>query len=199
VKYMNIKQKLTTAAATAAMMAAVVAPASFAAPISITDNGALSYNKVIVKNTSSKSVKQSNVTAVTTKVNAKAKTGGNTSSFNTGGTSTITTGNAKNMVGVSVTGGTNTNTGNDCGCVPPTTDAAITGNGAMSTNVVSTSNSTSSSVKQSNTTVVTTYVTTSASTGGNDSSFNTNGGNTTDTGNAVNEVGVVVEGTTNTN
>lgn len=197
---MNIKQKITSAAALAAMMASVVAPASFAATtVDITNNGAFSKNKVGVKNLSYKSVKQKNTTVVNTGVSAKAKTGGNSSSFNTGGTNTITTGDATNTVLVSVTGGSNENSGEDCGCPNPTTDVEISGNGAFSHNSVYVVNSSSSSVKQSNTTVVGTYVYTSASTGGNSSSFNTGGDSSIDTGDASNTVVVEVGGSTNTN
>lgn len=182
------------------MMAAIVAPASFAATtVTIKDNGALSYNKVKVKNWSFKSVDQSNQTVVLTGVHAKAKTGNNDSSFNTGGTSTITTGNAKNTVGVSVTGSTNENTGDECGCVSPETDVKITGNGALSTNVVYVINGNYNSVSQSNASFIGTHISTSSSTGGNDSSFNTGGDSSIDTGKATNTVGVEVGGSTNTN
>jgi len=197
---MNIKQKLTSAVVLGSMVAAIVAPASFAATtVTISNNGALSTNKVKVKNWSSKSVSQSNTTYVGTSISAKAKTGNNTSSFNTGGTNGIVTGDASNTVGVSVTGGTNTNTGNECGCASPTTNVTIADNGAMSTNTVHVKNSSSNSVTQGNITVVQTEVWTSANTGGNSSSFNTGGGNTITSGGATNEVGVEVGGSTNTN
>lgn len=197
---MNIKQKLTTAAVIGSMMAAIVAPASFAAnTVTIKNNGAWSFSHVTVKNKNVKVVAQSNETAVETGVGASAKTGGNNSSFNTGGTNTITTGKAKNTVGVSVTGGTNTNSGNECGCVDPTTDVTIQGNGALSHNGVMVVNSNSNTVLQSNSSYVGTMVMTSASTGYNSSSFNTGGNSSIDTGNASNTVGVEVGGNSNTN
>lgn len=197
---MNIKQKLTTAAVLGSMMLSVVAPATFAVTtVKIQNNGAASTNKVKVKNKSTKNVSQSNTSSVTTLVSAKASTGGNTSSFNTGGSNSIKTGDATNLVAVSVTGGSNTNTGDECGCVAPTNDVTISDNGAASTNGVKVKNVNSSTVTQSNTTIVTTSVDTKASTGKNDSSFNTNGGGTIDSGDASNEIGVEVGGTTNTN
>ena len=197
---MNIRQKITSAVVLGSMVAAIVAPTSFASTtVHISDNGALSTNMVKVKNWSSKSVSQSNSTVAFTTIHAKAKTGNNTSSFNTGGTSSIVTGDASNTVGVSVTGSTNTNTGNQCGCVSPVTDVTIANNGALSTNTVNVKNSSTSSVTQSNSTVAETGIWTSASTGGNSSSFNTGGSNTISTGDATNLVGVTVGGSTNTN
>jgi hypothetical protein len=197
---MNIKQKITSAIAIGTMMAAVVAPASFAATtVTATGNGALSTNKVGVVNLSKKSVKQKNSTVAITKVTAKANTGKNTSSFNTGGSSSITTGAATNTVAVVVEGGTNTNSGDECGCVAPTTDVTISDNGALSHNGVLVVNASSNSLYQSNSTVAVTSVSTSSNTGGNTSSFNTNGGSTIDSGEATNDVTVAVGGSTNTN
>ena len=197
---MNIKQKLTSAVVLGTMVAAIVAPASFAATtVTISGNGALSYNKANVTNTSSNKVKQTSKTVAITSISAKASTGKNSSSFNTGGTSSIVTGDATNTVGVSVTGGDNTNTSNGCGCVDPTTDVTITDNGALSHNTVNVTNSSSNYVSQSNTTVAITSVSTNASTGGNSSSFNTGGASSITTGDATNEVAVVVMGGSNSN
>lgn len=197
---MNIKQKLTSAAVIGAMMASVVAPASFAATtVKIKNNGALSTNTVKVKNVSSKTVGQSNGTMVMTSVWAKSKTGGNSSSFNTGGTNTITTGNATNTVVVGVTGGTNTNNGDECGCASPSTDVTIKDNGALSTNSVTVKNENSNSVVQVNETIVGTEIGVSASTGGNSSGFNTGGDSSISSGTATNAVTVAVGGSTNTN
>ena len=182
------------------MMASVMVPASFAATtVDISDNGALSTNRVRVRNTSTKTVNQTNTTYATTTVNAKAKTGKNTSSFNTGGTSSIITGAASNTVTVGVTGGSNSNSGDECGCPSSETDVTISGNGALSTNTVKVWNNNSSTVNQSNTTNATTTVTTTASTGGNNSSFNTGGDSSIDTGPATNHITVTVGGSTNTN
>lgn len=196
---MNIKQKLTSAAVIGAMMAGVVAPASFAATtVNVRNNGALSTNLVGIVSLSKKSVKQKNSTVAVTSVKAKSNTGKNTSSFNTGGTNSITTGNARNNTTVIVNGGVNENT-DDCGCVDPTTNATVSGNGAMSTNGVLVVNASSNSVYQSNSSVVVTSVSTSSNTGGNNSSFNTNGGGSTGTGAATNNVGVEVGGSANIN
>ena len=78
------------------------------ATVTIANNGAFSWNKVKTTNTNTKAVVQaSKTTAVTTVLN-KAKTGKNTSAFNTGpGASTVSTGPAANGTSVTVTGGSN--------------------------------------------------------------------------------------------
>lgn len=197
---MNIKQKITSGLAIAGMMASVVAPASFAAnTVTIKNNSAWSWNKAHVTTVAKKSVTQNNTTVVNTGVNAKAKTGYNSSSFNMGGTNTIMTGSASNVVGVSVTGGTNTNA-NDCGCESSSSnDVTISGNGPGSSNHVGILEWNSNSVTQNNTSVVNTWVSTSSSTGGNSSNFNSGGNSSITTGDAGNAVGVEVGGSTNTN
>lgn len=74
----------------------------------ITGNGPFSVNKIKVTKTSIKTVSQKNKTTVTSYINSKAKTGNNTSSFNNGGSTDITTDSATSNVSVNVTGGTNT-------------------------------------------------------------------------------------------
>lgn len=198
---MNIKQKLASAAVFGAMVAAVVAPSAFASTtVTITGNGAFSHNKVKSFTWNSNSVSQTTTTIASTLISAKAKTGNNSSSFNTGGSSNVTSGNATNTIGVSVTGGSNTNTGGECGCQQQgSNDVTISGNGAFSSNHVVIVNGSSNSVEQSSTTVAETGVWASASTGGNSSSFNTGGSNTVTSGNATNEVAVQVSGGSNTN
>ena len=197
---MNIRQKFTSRVILGTMVAAIVSPESFAATtVTVNGNGAFSSNKVGVVNLSKNSVKQKNSTVAITAVKAKANTGKNNSSFNTGGTSTITTGEATNTVTVGVIGGTNTNSGSECGCVSPTTDVTISDNGAFSHNGVLVINGSSNSVYQNNSTVAITAVSTSANTGGNNSSFNTGGDSSIDTGAASNDVTVAVGGSTNTN
>lgn len=199
---MNIKQKLTTAAITGSMLAAVLLPGTALAAntVKIKNNGALSTNKAKIVNNSSNSVSQSNLTMAKTSVTTKAKTGGNNSSFNVGGTNAITTGAATNSVTVTVNGGTNTNSNpcNEC-AAPSDSTVTISGNGALSTNTAKIVNNSSNSVVQSNTTIACTTVNSTASTGNNNSSFNVGGETTIDTADASNDVTVTVTGSTNTN
>lgn len=198
---MNIKQKLTSAVVLGSMVAAVVAPASFAATntVTVTGNGAFSITKAKVVNMKMSSVTQSNTTFVSTDVKTSANTGGNSSSFNTGGTNTVTSGDAGNTVTTTVTGGSNTNS-NPCGCADTNTNSlTVSGNGAFSYTSGKIVNVSSNSVSQTNTTIVTTNVDASSSTGGNSSSFNTGGSSSVTSGNAGNMVNTTVTAGGNSN
>lgn len=197
---MNIKQKIVSGTIIAAMVAATVAPASFASTVKIKGNGPFSHNGVVDVSWTSNSVTQKSKTVAGTAVGVSTKTGKNSSSFNTHGTNTITTGPATNTVRVTVTGGDNTNTAPDCGCnTPANNDVTIQGNGPFSSNHVFLVDGNSNSVTQSNTTVAQTEIGASASTGGNSSSFNTGGDNSITTGAATNTVTVTVNGGSNMN
>lgn len=200
---MNIKQKLTSAIVLGSMVAAVVAPASFAATntVAISGTGAFSYNKIKVVNLSSTSVTQVNGTTAITGVNAGSNTGGNKSSFNVGGTNTVTSGTATTSVGVTVGGSTNTNTGSSCGCGAnnSTNTAGISGTGAFSYNKIVVVNGSTNTVEQGNETVAVTQVNASSDTGGNSSSFNVGSGSSITSGTATTGVSVMVGGSSNTN
>lgn len=185
---MNIKQKLASAVVLGSMVAAVVAPASFASSVTVTGGGPFSVTKGKVVTVKTTLVSQSNTMVVGTNVNTAANTGGNSSSFNTGGTNSIVTGPATNTVTTTVTGGTNVNT-NPCGCADPGSNTlTITGGGPFSYTSGKIVSINESSVSQTNTVVVSTSVNAASNTGGNSSSFNTNGGTTTTTGAAGNTV-----------
>lgn len=197
---MNIKQKVTGAIVTGAMMAAVVAPTSFAATntVSITGGGAFSASKAKVVNKKTSVVAQGNITVANTNVKANSNTGGNKSSFNTGGSNSISTGKATTGVVVVVGGNTNTNT-SSCDCETGSNSVTLSGGGAFSYKSVVVVNSSNSVVLQGNASIVNTNVNANSNTGGNSNSFNTKGGNTTTTNNAETGVEVGVEGSTNTN
>lgn len=197
---MSIKQKLTAGMVTAAMMASVFAPMSHAATVKIKGNGAGSHNVVAGFSLKVNKVGQHNFTMGNTAVVSAANTGGNKTSFNTGGGTGSTTGNASSKVTVSVTGGNNTANVPDCGCPEDTNhDVTIQGNGAGSHNTVLGASVNWTEVHQGNATVANTFVVSAANTGNNSTSFNTGGGGTTsDTGNAHSTVSVTVEGGDNT-
>jgi len=77
--------------------------------ISLTGGGAFSYNSAKIVDINSSFVSQTNVMVVETSVDSKASTGGNSSSFNVGGGSSIDTGDASSTVNTTVTGGGNVN------------------------------------------------------------------------------------------
>lgn len=197
---MNIKQKLTSAAIIGAMMASVVAPASFAATkVKIRGNGAGSFNKVKMWKKNVNVTHQSNTTIVGTFVGIGANTGGNSANGNTGGNVDTDTGNVTNTVDVSVTGNRNTDSSQPCGCDEGNTNVTIEKNGAGSVNVVKLGSANVSWTNQSNTTVVGTGVLTLSNTGLNSANGNTGGSTTTDTGDVDNTVNVTVGGSTNNN
>ncbi len=75
----------------------------------ISGNGAFSKNSVVLVNKNSKSTYQSNTTIANTNIVVGSNTGGNSSSFNVGGGSSITSGGTNSTVGVTVEGSSNTN------------------------------------------------------------------------------------------
>lgn len=193
-----IIKKLGTAIATAAILGSVMAPvAAFAdTTVDVTGNGAGSTNYVNANQSNTTVVDQTNITKSYVKVNAKANTGGNSCSDNTGGDCTIDTGMATNDVTVSVTGGNNTATVAPCGC-DTTTDVTVADNGADTHNTVK--------AKKTNTVVATQFTKTKskvktrvkAKTGNNVADANTNGSNSITTNDAANTVDVTVGGGSN--
>ncbi len=81
-------------------------------------------------------IKQTNNTTVINGITSNANTGNNTSAFNTGGTSNITTGGASNTTNVTVIAGSNTANVGGGGCCAGGVNAAIIGNGAGSVNTI---------------------------------------------------------------
>ncbi|MGE5042257.1 MAG: hypothetical protein ACM3IJ_05145 [Candidatus Levyibacteriota bacterium] len=199
---MNIKQKIGAGLATAAMLGAVIAPATFASTTNttISGNGNFSFNKVKVTNSNGSMTFQKNKQFVGTEVGSSSSTGGNNASGNVGGTTTVRTGPATSTVKVVVTGGANTNTAVDpCGCnTDNTTNTTISKNGNFSVNKVYVTNSSMTITGQSNSAMVMTGVDSSASTGGNNASGNVGGTTTVGTGPATSTVNVTVTGGTNT-
>lgn len=197
---MNLKYKITTAIATGTMMAALVVPSAFAAPISIDHNGAGSVNGALVVKASKSKVRQRNTTIVGTHVFAMQNTGGNTANGNVGGGNTITTGKNTTTTNVTVAGGSNTNTAESCCCDGQGgTIIDINHNGAGSVNGALVIDLCKNVVKQSNTTIVGTSVTSISNTGGNTANGNVGGTNGIDTGDNVTTTTVNVTGSSNSN
>lgn len=76
--------------------------------VDVSGNGAGSSNGVVVTNSSWFTAIQNNWSSIVTAITSVSKTGKNTSSFNTGGTTNTTTGNGSSSVTVHVTGSNNT-------------------------------------------------------------------------------------------
>ena len=132
---MGIKTKISTAIATGAVLASSIAPAAFANSIEISGNGAFSRNSADVSQESSTRVVQSNDSNISNNVSVSNDTGGNSSSFNTGGDTTIRTGDATSDVRIVNEGNTNVANVQSCGC-DSGGSISIHGNGAFSENDV---------------------------------------------------------------
>lgn len=168
--------KLSSAIATGAVLASVLAPGAFASTVDISGNGAFSQNKVSLNQSSSQTLLQSNDSRVTNDVSVSNNTGGNSSSFNTGGNSSITTGNAYSNVDITNGGNTNIATMPSCGCSNSGSDVYIQGNGAFSNNTARLNSYTNSFLSQNNSSNFNNRVNVRNTTGNNSSSFNTGSG-----------------------
>lgn len=196
---MNIKQKITTAGATAIILSSVLTSGAMAATsVKVKDNLAGSTNKTKVNNSKSTAVLQGNAQVVLTGVSSTAKTGGNKAKDNGSDADVkVKSGKAKSKVGVGVAGGVNV-ASDTCGCESGDTDVVISGNGRDSVNKVKINNSSENLVVQGNFSFVATNVTSSADTGNNTASDNLGGSNVDVTsGDAKSNVQVTVGGGTN--
>jgi hypothetical protein len=194
---MQLKYRLGIAVSTSALIAQLLSPAAMAADLEISGNGRDSNNTINITDNSSSDINQTSNTVVTVVVTQTAKTGGNTANDNEGNV-TIDTGNAINNATVNVTGGSNTITGADCGCVS-TPSALISGNKRDSDNLVKLTSNKTKNKSQNAGTVVTTVVTSKAKTGKNKANDSTgNGTVNVTTGNSNNTANVTVTGGNNT-
>ena len=194
----NLKTKIASSIAIASVVAAMAAPAAFAdTNIVIKDNGADSTNKVTVENENSVHVSQSNTTSVTNVVETEVNTGGNVVSKNTGGDSSIETGNVTTKVNITNYGSTNTANVNPCGCPTGDLTIKIKDNGADSYNKVKVEMENKVWVHQSNTTTFTNVVGTTVNTGDNKVKKNTGGTSSITTGNVKTKVKITNTGSSN--
>jgi hypothetical protein len=203
---MTFNYKLGGAVAVASFVATVLAPAGLAeTTVTVTNNGAVSNNTVNVTNSGgngSTNVKQTNDSTIVNGVTVHQNTGKNTASYNTGGDTTIVTGDANSDVNVTVGGSSNTALGNEgCGCSVASTIVTISDNGAASNNKVTVkngSNSNGNGGSQKNKSYIVNSVDVHQVTGKNKAKFNTGGSTGVGTGNSTSNVTVNVTGSANT-
>lgn len=151
----------------------------------ISGNGSYSDNYVKVKDSNTTGVFQNNVANVENNVETKASTGYNDANRNTGGDTTIITGNAKAKAIVSTVananeasiGGGNGNGGS--------LQAIISGNGSYSDNDIRIYTKNDTALKQDNLANIGNWVEAKAKTGSNDANDNTGGDVTISTGDAL--------------
>ncbi len=166
--------KLTTAVSAAALLTGSVASVAFGTTgVTISGNGADSTNNANVSVSTSNTVTQSNTANIQNNVSISSTTGGNTANKNTGGDTSISTGDAN--VSSSVSNSANSNVASvGCNC---TGDSAVTisGNGADSTNKVGLDLDNTNVVTQVNQAKVNNNVDIDSTTGGNRANSNTGG------------------------
>lgn len=158
--------------------------------VTIKDNGASSENEANVSKNSSVFLNQGNAASIVNDIDAKANTGKNDNSFNTGGESVTKTGNATTNVEVAnlananfaTIGGGNGSTGNS--------SVTIAGNGALSDNDVTLNRNSAVVLGQANSANIVNDIDAKAKTGNNDSTFNTGGKTIILTGDAKTDVTV---------
>ena len=189
--YMTIKNKITTAFATGAVLANALAPMAFAQEVQISGNGSFSDNTVRLNTSSDTTVDQDNYASITNNVDSNASTGGNSADFNTGGDVTIRTGDATNNTEIVNAANLNVATVESCNGCGGSTDVLISGNGAFSDNTARVRTDNDVTVRQDNYARIYNDVDADAKTGGNDAGFNTGGDVTIDTGDASTHVGIL--------
>jgi len=152
-------------------------------------NGSRSDNTVNLNNGGSTRLTQDNTANVTNNVSTRENTGFNSANENTGGNTTVWSGDARSGVFLDTRANANVaqvnggNGGNE-------TDVLLKGNGAYSDNAVNLNNGGSTRVRQNNSAYVTNNVDSNLTTGYNRANDNTGGDTTVQSGNARSLVGI---------
>jgi hypothetical protein len=204
VKNMNMKYKLSGAIASGILMFSVMAPNAFAVTVDgsvlvIAGNGANSTNNITAVSSSTCDVTQKANTNVLSEVGVVGKTGDNSANNNTGGTTSIQSGDVTLSATVNVSGGSNTAT-DPCCCKAPAGSSysgvvgVIYGNGKNSTNNVTEISTKSSAITQKAKTSIAAVVGTKAKTGKNTANGNVGSGTSIVSGNVSATAGLNVTG-----
>jgi hypothetical protein len=189
--------------ATFAIAATLYAQPTFAAnKVTISGNSSNTTNTVILTDMTMNMQKQKNIQNVDVSSSIGGNTGGNTiKNVTTGGDMSdpsITTGNVKQKVDVSTTGGVNIGSGSPCGCQTPSNTIKISGNGGGSKNTASVNTMSMTSTSQKNISNVAVLSDLQGNTGGNKiSNITGTGDNSISTGNVNQSVTVSVGGSVN--
>ena len=194
---MRITKKITAAIAAGTILAATLLPsAAFADDtITIVNNGAGSTNTASVGSVNIASVEQSNTSEITNVITQSANTGDNTAFGNTGGNTTILTGNSSTTSGISISG--NTNNAVVSSFPSSNNSIAITNNGAGSINSGTATSVKIKSCAHSNIASVLNLKFQTSHTGGNTAFGNTGGNTTINTGHSTTTSTATTSGNTN--
>lgn len=195
---MTIKSKIAAGFASAALFANLAVPAAFAdTNLEIWGNGAKSDNTLKLTKEDETTVTQSNNSTVSINVSAKSDTGGNKANGNTGGDTSVKTGDATTTVAVAVVGGVNAASIQNCACGDENTTVKVTNNGKKTKNKADIKETKKTTAVQASNTSVSADVKAKAKTGKNKAKNNTGGTAEIETGTSVSETAVEVTGQTN--
>lgn len=158
--------------------------------VTISGNGADSVNGANVTNANTNFLNQTNVANYDNNIKAKSSTGGNDSSYNTGGDTTIVTGPASTTVDVTNKANANfAQIGGSNGTVGGSS-VTIKGNGAFSDNGVNLLQESAVVLNQTNVSDIVNDVYAKANSGKNSAQFNTGGNTIVAAGSATNNVSI---------
>ncbi len=192
---MTIKKSLASLVATGALLVNTAIPA-FAATLEVSGNGADSASAIGTNITNTTTAVQSNTANISNNVSAYSTSGGNASLDNTGGNSTVLSGDS--TVGVAISNMANTNTADLSGCCNNTnSDVLVAGNGARSDTAVELGLYNATGVFQDNVANFDNNVRANAATGENLVADNTGGTTVVNSGDA--RTTVLLDNTANAN
>lgn len=188
----NMIKKLFSVVSASALVLATAVPSVFATTITESGNGAFSSNNASVSTNTTTNVVQDNNAYVDNNVHTSTNTGDNTANFNTGGDTSINTGNATARVDLNTQVNKNIAAVSNCGtCNGNATDVTISGNGAYSTNNATVDQTSTTDLYQTNNATINNTVDVHTNSGKNDASFNTGGATSVNTGNAATGVSIL--------
>lgn len=189
------KHKLATAALMLPTALLLNVPVSFASTVEIVGNGADSSNTTNVNVTKQIDIYQTNSANINNNASVNTNTGNNTTDKNTGGDTSITTGDATTNLAVSNTA--NKSIANLACCDGTTFETKVAGNGADTNNKVNLNLNNITNITDTKYLNIKNNFNVGATTGDNKANENTNGNASIVTGNAL--VNVTIGNTGNFN
>ncbi len=196
----KLQKRLVSAVAAGVLLVQTVAPAFAAADYTIAGNGAGADNNITSNSNSNTTVQQTNSAYVSNNISVDNSTGGNEAKFNTGGATTVVTGDTSANVQVQNALNKNIAVLNCCNSQGDTS-VTISGNGAKPTNkdgnTVTLNSNNTTGLFQTNGANVTNNVSVEGKTGKNDANYNTGGTVDVVTGNTSAVVGVTTAANAN--
>ena len=176
----NLKKKFESLIVFLSIYSFILAPYAKASEFVVSENGTGSANEVVSQNTTETIVTQENTADVANNVDVNANTGGNTASGNTGGDTTIDTGDTQ--TDVTLDNQVNTSNVESTECCVGETNVLITGNGEGSKNSIDLTGSSQTDVYIDQFATITNNITGYINTGKNIANNNTGGSTSIETG-----------------